>query len=88
MVVELNSGGGIRVHFKFDNKRLQVNTIMGPGIEFANAQRHIIKFQRLAGGKIMRLQVGKWQYTVRGNICLVGISVYFILYYSRACTIL
>ena len=55
--MELNSAGGIRVHFKFDDaNRLQINTILGPNIEFANAQPHIIKFQRIEG-KILRLQV-------------------------------
>lgn len=56
-MVELNSGGGIRVHFKLDSKRLQVSTNIGKGIEFANAQRHIIRFHRSAGGKTMNLQV-------------------------------
>ena len=57
MVVEMNSGGGIRVHFKFHNSRFGFDTTIGPNIEFANAQPHIIKFQRLADGKIIRLQV-------------------------------
>lgn len=61
MSVEINSGGGIRVAFKVDaaggNKRLQVNTDIGKGVEFANGQPHIIKFSRTNGGKIFLLQV-------------------------------
>jgi len=57
MVVELTSGGGIRVHFKFGEERLQINSKVGLSIEFANAQPHVVNFQRLNGGKTFRLQV-------------------------------
>lgn len=59
--MEINSEGGIRVVFKLDarggNKRLQVNTDIEKGIEFANGQPHVIRFARAEGGKNFFLQV-------------------------------
>lgn len=55
-MVEMNSGGGIRVHFRFGQERLQVNTKIPREIDLANGQPHIIRFRR-ENGRRMILQV-------------------------------
>lgn len=68
MVVELNSEGGIRVHFKFAKNRLQVNTNIRKGIDFANGQPHVIQFRRLDGGKKIQLQVDDYEPITEQNL--------------------
>lgn len=54
MVVEMNSEGGVRVHFKYQYSRLQFNTRYG---DFADGNPHIINLELFARHGIVRLQV-------------------------------
>ncbi|CAL1542707.1 unnamed protein product [Lymnaea stagnalis] len=58
--VEMNNNGGVKVAMDVGFERVEVNTPMQMGVDYANSQTHVVVVERSNFGKDMKVQVDNY----------------------------